>query len=110
MAQLRQDHQRFIEQDTEILVFGREDAATFSGYWQKNNLPFVGISDPTLTVLKLYGQEVNLFKLGRIPAQVIIDKQGLARFAHYGHSASDIPLNEEILEVLKTMNNELVYL
>jgi peroxiredoxin Q/BCP len=47
-------------------------------------------------VLKLYGQEVKLFKLGRLPAQVLIDKSQTVRFAHYGHSMADIPDNEEI--------------
>jgi peroxiredoxin len=56
--------------------------------------------------LKRYGQEFNLFKLGRIPAQVLIDKQGIVRFAHYGKSMSDIRGNEEILEILKRVNDE----
>jgi peroxiredoxin Q/BCP len=64
--------------------------------------------DPTHSVLKRYGQEVNLFKLGRMPAQLIIDKAGIARYVHYGHSMSDIPKNEEILEILKTLQNEEV--
>jgi peroxiredoxin len=68
--------------------------------------PFVGLPDPTHTVLKLYGQEIKLFKFGRMPAQVTIDKQGLARFVHYGHDMTDIPENEEILELLETMNKE----
>ena len=51
-------------------------------------------------MLKLYGQEVNLFKLGRMPAQVLIDKEGMARYVHYGHSMSDIPSNEEILALI----------
>jgi hypothetical protein len=51
-------------------------------------------------VLKLYGQEVNLVKLGRMPAQVIVDKAGVARFVHYGHSMSDIPEKAEILFLL----------
>ena len=106
MAQLRQDYDKFSAQDTEILVVGPEDEKAFSNYWQKNNLPFIGLTDPTHTVLKLYGQEVNLFKLGRMPAQVTIDKQGVARFAHYGHDMTDIPANEEILELLETMNKE----
>jgi hypothetical protein len=55
-------------------------------------------------VLKLYGQEVNLFKLGRMPAQVIVDKAGVARFVHYGHSMSDIPSNAEILSSLDELN------
>jgi len=106
MAQLRQDYDKFLAQNTEILVIGPEDEKAFSNYWQKNDLPFIGLPDPTHTVLKLYGQEVNLFKLGRMPAQVTIDKQGMARFAHYGHDMTDIPANEEILELLKTMNEE----
>jgi len=107
MAQLRQDYDKFLAQDTEILVIGTENATAFLNYWQKNDLHFIGLPDPTHTVLKLYGQEVNLFKLGRMPAQVAIDKTGMARFAHYGHDMTDIPANEEILEMLETMNEEI---
>ena len=67
-------------------------------------VPFVGLPDPTASVLKLYGQEVNLFKLGRMPAQVLIDKAGVARYVHYGHSMSDIPKNEELLTLADEIN------
>jgi peroxiredoxin len=107
MAQLRQDHNKFTEQDTEIVVVGPEDGASFSTYWKSHHLPFIGLPDPTHTVLKRYGQEVNLFKFGRMPAQVTIDKQGIARFVHYGHNAADIPANEEILDLLKALNEEV---
>jgi peroxiredoxin Q/BCP len=106
MAQLRQDYDKFVAQDAVILVLGPEDAKAFSNYWTKNDLPFVGLPDPTHSVLKKYGQEVSLFKFGRMPAQVTIDKQGLARFVHYGHDATDIPSNAEILEVLQQLNQE----
>jgi len=36
-----------------------------------------------------------------------MDKNGQVRFVHYGHDPSDIPANEEILELLKIMNEEL---
>ena len=55
-------------------------------------------------MLKLYGQEVNLFKLGRMPAQVLIDKAGVARFVHYGHSMSDIPKNQDVLALGDEIN------
>jgi len=108
MAQLRQDHDKFIEEDTEVIVLGPESAFSFSLYWKSHKLPFIGLPDPTHSVLKLYGQKVDLFKLGRMPAQVSIDKSGIVRYIHYGHNMSDIPSNEEILAVLKTMNSELV--
>ena len=104
MAQLRRDYSKFQAQETEIVVVGPEDANNFRIYWKSHNLPFIGLPDPTHSVLKRYGQEVNLFKLGRMPAQVIIDKGGIARYVHYGHAMSDIPENEEILQILQTLN------
>ncbi len=102
MAQLRRDYEKFAKLDTEILVAGPENAEAFKKYWEKENLQFVGLPDPEHRVLKLYGQEVKLFKLGRLPAQVIIDKSGMVRFVHYGHSMMDIPENKELLELLET--------
>ncbi len=103
MAQLRQDFVEFQKRNAVIVVVGPEDAAAFARYFRANALPFIGLPDPTHSVLKLYGQEVNLFKLGRMPAQVIIDKDGLVRYAHYGHAMSDIPPNEEILTLLDSL-------
>jgi peroxiredoxin len=104
MAQLRQDHDQFVARNVEVVVAGPEDARAFASYFQKEGLPFVGLPDPNASVLKLYGQEVNLFKLGRMPAQVLIDKAGVARYVHYGHSMSDIPSNEEILALADEIN------
>jgi len=104
MAQLRQDHIKFEERETEVIVVGPENAKAFNKYFMENNLPFLGLPDPKHNVLKRYGQEINLFKLGRMPAQVIIDKAGIARYAHYGHSMQDIPANEEILGILNELD------
>lgn len=104
MAQLRQDYSQFVARAVEVVVVGPEDAAAFAAYFQKESLPFTGLPDPKASVLKLYGQEVNLFKLGRMPAQVLVDKTGTARFVHYGHSMSDIPPNEEILGLVDEVN------
>ena len=106
MAQLRQDYQHFLDQNTEVIVIGPEKADAFQQYWSEHDLPFVGLPDPEHSVLKLYGQEVNLFKLGRMPAMVIVDKSGIARFVHYGHSMSDIPDNRDVLRILEKMNEE----
>ena len=104
MAQLRQDYQEFVRRQAQVIVVGPEDAKAFGAYWREQNLPFVGLPDPKASVLKLYGQEVNLFRLGRMPAQVIVDEAGVARFVHYGHSMSDIPDNAEVLTLLDRLN------
>ena len=100
MAQLRQDYEAFNAREAVIIVVGPEDADAFRRYWQKERLPFVGLPDPEHSVLKLYGQQIKIFKLGRLPAQVIVDKQGVARYVHYGHSMSDIPSNQSLLKIL----------
>ena len=104
MAQLRQEFSEFEKLNTKIIVVGPEGAQSFKKYWEENHLPFIGLPDPRHTVLKRYGQEVNLFKLGRMPAQVIIDQHGIVRFIHYGHSMSDIPSNKETLEIIESLS------
>jgi len=102
MAQLRRDYDKFVKLDTEVLVAGPEKAEAFRDYWAKEKLPFIGLPDPEHLVLKLYGQEIKIFRLGRMPAQVLINKSGKVRFVHYGHSMSDIPSNEEIINLIET--------
>ena len=96
---MRQDYAQFAARDIEIVVVGPDSARAMADYWQNESLPFIGLSDPKASVLKLYGQEVNLFKLGRMPAQVLIDQAGVARLVHYGHDMSDIPKSDEILSL-----------
>jgi peroxiredoxin Q/BCP len=41
-----------------------------------------------------------------MPAQVIVDRAGQARYVHYGHAMSDIPPNEELLALLDELDRE----
>jgi peroxiredoxin len=104
MVQLRQDFAEFEKRETAILVVGPENGAAFEAYFRKNDLPFTGLPDPSHSVLKTYGQQINLFKFGRMPAQVLVDKTGMARFVHYGHDMTDIPPNEEMLALIDEIN------
>jgi len=106
MAQLRQDFDQFDRRNTVIAAIGPENAEGFAAYFRENALPFIGLPDPAHSVLKLYGQEISLFKLGRMPAQVLVDRNGLARYVHYGHSMSDIPANSEYLALIDQLNAE----
>lgn len=104
MAQLRQDYDQFVQRDAEILVVGPEKPEVFIRYWKEHRLPFVGLPNPDHSVAKLYGQQVRLLKLGRMPALVVVDKQGRVLYQHHGNSMSDIPDNERILALLDDLN------
>jgi peroxiredoxin len=106
MAQLRRDHSKFEANGTKVVVVGPDTREAFAKYWEEHDLPFVGLPDPKYRVLKLYGQEIKIFKFGRMPAQALVDKAGIVRFVHYGHDMSDIPSTEEMLELIETVNDE----
>ena len=104
MAQLRRSHADFVERDTVVLVAGPDKASKFADYFGEHHLPFIGLPDPKHSVLKLYGQKVKIFKLGRMPAQCIIDKKGIVRFVHYGHDMTDIPEPQEMITLIDSLD------
>lgn len=106
MSQLRQGYSKFEANDTVILVVGPEGDEAFRSYWERHDLPFTGLPDPKHSILKLYGQQIRMFKFGRMPAQAIIDKNGIVRYIHYGKSMSDIPDNDELLNIIEKINRE----
>ena len=65
---------------------GPDALPQFKKYWAKENIPFVGLPDPDHIVAKTYKQEVNLFKLGRMPLNCIVDANGYIRYVHYSLS------------------------
>lgn len=106
MSQLRQDYDKFINYQAEIVVVGPESQTAFARYWEREKLPFVGLPDPDHQVANLYGQQVKLLKLGRLPALIVIDKYGRICYQHYGGLMADIVPNAEILSVLKDLGQQ----
>ncbi|MBN1813039.1 MAG: redoxin domain-containing protein [Anaerolineae bacterium] len=105
---MREDYDRFVERDAEILIIGPEGPRRFKQVWEAERYPFVGFADYRHTVADRYGQEVNLLKLGRMPALLVVDKRGVIRFAHFGDDMADIPKNEDVLALLDRLNQEEV--
>jgi len=106
MAQLRRDYQEFVKRGAEVIAIGPEKPQAFANWWREHEMPFPGLADPEHTVSKLYGQEVRIFKLGRMPAQLIIDRKSMIRYKHYGASMKDIAENGELLSRLDELNRE----
>lgn len=100
MMQLHQDYEQFNTRDTVIVAIDPDNTDRIQEFWEDNKLEFYGIPDPEKKVLELYNQKVDVLKLGRMPAQMIIDKAGKIRYIHYGTSMKDIPDNEELLKII----------
>lgn len=101
---MRDGYREFTAREAEILAIGPDSRESFVNYWEAHNLPFPGLPDPDKQVSKVYKQEINLFKLGRMPLNTIIDRKGNIRYIHYGYSMSDIPDNETLIQVIEALN------
>lgn len=106
MAQLRQDYQQFADRYTEIIAIGPESEKAFKKWWDEHQMPFTGIADPKHVIADTYGQQVKLIKLGRMPASIMVDKNGQIRYTHFGESMSNIPETEEMLSLIDGLNKE----
>ncbi|MBI5962936.1 MAG: redoxin domain-containing protein [Chloroflexi bacterium] len=101
---MRDHYAEFAERGVEIVAVGPNDMESFQRYWANENIPFIGLPDPDHRIAKLYRQEVNLFKLGRMPLNTVLDVDGRIRYVHFGSSMSDIPDNETFLNVIDHLN------
>jgi peroxiredoxin Q/BCP len=106
MAQLRQDYQKFVDRNTEIIAIGPEGSEAFKEWWDEHQMPFTGIADPKHVIADTYGQQVKLIKLGRMPASLLVDKKGQIGYTHFGESMADIPKSQEILTLIDELNKE----
>jgi len=101
---MRDDYAEFTSRGAQVIAVGPENQAAFQRYWSDHDIPFIGLPDPKHVVARVYRQEVNLFKLGRMPLNCIVDIKGRIRFVHYGSSMRDIPDNETFLNVIDQLN------
>ena len=105
MAQLRHEYGKYQEKNAEVIAMGPDGPNAFKRFWQEQDMPFIGLADIRSQIADLFYQEVSILKLGRMPAVFVIDLEGYIRFSHYGHSMSDIPDNQVVLNVLDEMGN-----
>jgi len=43
-------------------------------------------------------------RIGLMPAVLLVDKNGIVKYAHYGENMKDIPENDEIITEIKKLN------
>ncbi len=101
---MRRDYEKFRALGAEVIAIGPDSPEAFRRYWAEHQLPFTGLADPKHLVARLYGQEVKLLKLGRLPAVVVVDRAGIVRTVYYGDSMRDIPPNESLLATVAALD------
>ena len=97
------DYGKFKELEAEIIAVAPDTLGNAKDYFETNKLPFVGLADNELQVFKKYDVQNRLISLGQRPGTFVIDSEGLIRYAYIGFQQWEIPGNDEILEVLKSI-------
>jgi len=98
---MKQDIKQFADRKAQIVVIAPHGTEKVKAYWEREELPFIGIPDPDGRLGKIYGQEWNLIKLGRMPALFIIDPKGSIAFAQYSKNMADISNNNVLFKILE---------
>ncbi len=104
MARFRDSYSGYLERQAELIAVGPDGLEQFQRYWEREKLPFIGLPDPDHTVAKLYRQEVDLLKFGRMPLNCIVDIEGRIRYIHYSANRMDYPDTEIFFNVIDELN------
>ena len=100
MAQLRQDHQKFIDRGATVVAIGPHTADEVAKHLKQNPTPFALLPDDDGAVFAAYDVPSRLMSLGQQPATFVIDRTGIIRFDAVGAQQWNIPSNATVLEVL----------
>ncbi|MCP4763534.1 MAG: peroxiredoxin family protein [archaeon] len=101
---LARDFEKFKATNTviiSILADKMENAKILEDGYAKNKFPIH--YDIENKVGKMLKQETKILKMGRMPALLIVDKEGVIRYTYHSSSMSDIPKNEEVFDILKDL-------
>jgi peroxiredoxin len=106
LSQLRREQEAFEARRAVLLVIDPDRPEQIQEYWNREQLPFPGFSDSENHVAALYNQTVDIYRNGRLPTVILIDREGRIRYRHDGASAPDIPTAETLLAELDKLNQE----
>ncbi len=100
MVQLHQEKEKFAEKNTKIIVICPENEEKIKKFLAKEPIDLDFVADPTHALADRYNQQVKIFKLGRMPAQILINKDKKIVFEHFANGMKDIIENDEMLKKL----------
>ena len=101
---LAKDFDKFNELNTEIYAILPDKLEKARLFESEFAVRYPIYYDDKKKVNKMLKQEIKPSKFGRMPVLLILDKQGIIRYAYYSDSMDDIPKNEEIFNVIENLN------
>ena len=133
IGELIRDHERFSTRGVDVFVVVENSPATLAKYLGGRTLPFGILPDPDRKLYDLYGVDsggVSAMIAARVlknvvhatvkgyfhgkfdgtesqvPAEFLIDPEGVVRFVHYGRDVSDSTPNDGLLRRIDALADE----
>jgi len=104
LCEYRDGIESFADLGVKVIGISSDGLESHQKFRAKHDLPFVLLSDPDLEVAKLYGCKGVL---GMKRAIYLIDEQGLVRYAHIEALALFRRRAEELLDVIKALDEDV---
>ncbi len=98
--QLHKDKHEFEKRSIKVVVICPEKLNNIHKFLSSEFLDLEFVSDPKHILANKYNQQVKILKLGRLPAQIILDKNGKKVFEHFANSMRDIVENHKIFDIV----------
>jgi peroxiredoxin len=96
-------YQEFAELGTQVLAIVHDSLENAGDYFRRHDIPFPCLVDSAHTVYDAYQVESRAVSLGQRPSLFVIDQKGTVRYAHIGWQQWEIPKNDQVLAVCRTI-------
>lgn len=103
---MRDDIGRFRELGAQVAAVAPDTVEGVARYLARNPLPFPVLADPDHRVFDAYDVQSRLVSLGQRPAVFVVDGGGVVRFDAVGAQQWQIPGNDEVLGVLRSLGGD----
>ena len=95
--------ERFAELGATVIAVAPHTVAEIEDFVTKHPLPFDVVADPDHKVFDAYDVRSTLASLGQRPAVFVVDSDGIVRYDAVGTQQWQIPGNDELFEVLRSL-------
>ena len=105
---MTEQYQEFSQAGAEVIALVSDTLEAARVYIERHAIPFPCLVDQTHVVYGKYKVERVAVSLGQRPGLFIVDMAGIVRYAHIGWQQWEIPKNDTVLEVCRSIDCRVV--
>ena len=104
LRQLASQSQAFADAGVQVIVLTHDSPQKAKAYFEAHQIPFSCLIDSGHSIYDMYQVESRPESLGQRPAEFLVDRESVVRYAHIGWQQWEIPGAREVLEICSSIN------